>query len=115
MTEKLHRSLLLQELKETFPSITDDLNDQDGLLHLEVSIFCEFAQKAIDSGEKSLTKKCFSIASKYYIAGNQDMKNAIGLSFAKDLNFSNSKKNYRSWACELLSNELQGINSDFSG
>ncbi|MGX5175340.1 DUF7674 family protein [Aliikangiella sp. IMCC44653] len=96
MSDKLHRSLFVREVKEIFPSLADEVNDQDGLLTMEVSVLCDYAQRNINSKDKAELKKCFDLALKYYREGNQDMVNAIGLSFARDLNFSDTKKNQRS-------------------
>ena len=101
-------------MKEIFPSLIDEINDQDGLLTMEVSVLCDYAQKNIDSMNESELKKTFDLALKYYRGGNQEMINAIGLSFARDLNFSDSKKNSRSWAKKMISPVLLTIYEDFN-
>jgi len=99
--KKLHRSDFLKELKETFPSIRDDVSQQYGLLHLEMHSFCYFTRAAIDKGEKNDVIRAFQIAEKYMRYGNSEMQNAVGVSYLEHLNFSDGKVR-RSWAKCLL-------------
>jgi hypothetical protein len=46
--EDLHRSIFPKELKSAFPQLKDDINTQYGLLHLEMHVFADFAQRCIN-------------------------------------------------------------------
>jgi hypothetical protein len=93
----LHRSIFLKELKDTFPDLRADINAQHGLLHLEMGVFADFAQRAITLGDAKDVASCFKLAEKYYRDGNDHLKNAIGVSFVEHLDLRNAQ-----WAWELL-------------
>lgn len=99
--KKLHRSDFLKELKETFTAIREDINQQYGLLQLEMHSFCYFTRAAIDKGEKNDVIRAFQIAEKYMRYGNSEMQNAVGVSYLEHLNFRDGKVG-RSWAKCLL-------------
>jgi len=98
---KFHRSAFLKDLKETFPAIRDPVNQQYGLLHLEMSEFCHFTQAAIDGGNRDDVISCFQIAEKYVRYGNSSLVNAFAVSYLEHLNFNDGKVP-RSWAKRLL-------------
>ncbi|MGY8637335.1 hypothetical protein RAD15_33195 [Bradyrhizobium sp. 14AA] len=93
----LHRSVFLKELKDTFPDLRSEINAQHGLLHLEVGVFAGFVQRAIALGNAKDVALCFKLAEKYHREGNDQLRNAIGVSFVEHLNLGNAK-----WAWELL-------------
>lgn len=99
---KLDRSVLLKELKHHFPELRGDINSEGGLLHFEVGAFYQFTQSKIDAGEVEIVKQCFNLAEKYYLNGNSNVKNAIGVSFAECFNFNSTKKNKREWAWDIF-------------
>jgi len=98
----LHRSILLKELKETFPQLRDAINAQQGLLHLEVHVFADFVQHAIADGDKETVRLSLMIAEKYCNGGNAEMSNAIGVSFVEHLDLQKTP-----WAWELLGQNLK--------
>ena len=104
--QKLHRSEFLKELTSIFPQLTHELNQQLGLLHLEVHVFTRFVQSLIVTGDKSNLTKAFQIADKYLREGNGDITNALAVSFLEHLNFKDGKVS-RSWAEEYLSASLK--------
>ena len=98
----LHRSLFLKELKDAFPVLRADIDAQHGLLHLEMHVFANFAQRAIAAGNKKDVASCFKLAEKYCMDGNDDLQNAIGVSFVEHLDLRNAR-----WAWELLGPTLK--------
>jgi hypothetical protein len=98
----LHRSIFLKELKDTFPNLRAEINAQHGLLHLEMHVFADLAQRAIAVGNKKDVASCFSLAERYCMDGNDDLQNAIGVSFVEHLDLRNSR-----WAWELLGPALK--------
>jgi hypothetical protein len=98
---KLHRSDFLREAKALFPSLREDLNRQEGLLHLEMDVFYRFAQAAIDDGNRETTLKAFQFAERILRHGNPDLVNAVTVSFLETLNLEDGKK-ARRWAKGLM-------------
>jgi hypothetical protein len=100
--ETLHRSIFLKELKDTFPRLTDEINAQYGLLHLEMHAFSGFAQCCIADNDVAKVRLCFMIAEKYCNGGNADMRTAIVVSFVEHLDLRKAQ-----WAWDLLGPSLK--------
>jgi hypothetical protein len=105
---KLNRDAVVALLIESFPSIEDELKDETwaGLLHLEMACFARLTQGWIDNGEKAKLDKSFALARGFFINGDEDVKNAVYVSFLENLNFRDGKK-ARAWARERLPVELK--------
>ncbi|PPQ20979.1 hypothetical protein CV770_01680 [Bradyrhizobium sp. AC87j1] len=93
----LHRSIFLKELKDTFPDLISEINAQYGLLHQEMHVFADFVQRAIAVGHAKDVASCFEFAEKFYRDGNDQLQNAIGVSFIEHLSLQNAQ-----WAWDLL-------------
>lgn len=98
-----------------FPSLRGEINQEMGLLHLEIGVFKSFTQKMINDAKKDTVQKCFAIAEKYYLEGNAKLSNAIGVSYIKKLEFDDTDKNYRSWSWECLPESLKVVYIGFHG
>ncbi len=98
---KLHRSLFLKELRTTFPQLRRDLNQEHGLLHLEIDVFLRFVQMSIDSGDKDTLVTALRIADRFLQNGNGQMVNALTVSFLEHLNFEDGKVPRR-WAWDRM-------------
>lgn len=110
----MHRSEFLKVLKEAFPSLIDDLNRQEGLLHFEVKVFRDFTQRAIFDGDLELFSLCISIAERAYVQGNSKLKNAIDVSFVEELEFGDNTDKYQ-WAWDALPSVLKDLYINFHG
>ena len=102
-------SELMIALRERFPEIVEDLDDDcwKGLLHLEVAVLSRVAQAAITEGNKESVRRCFDFADWAFRTGDEKVKNAICVSFLEHLTFVDTKKRQRSWAYSMLSKTLQ--------
>ena len=98
---KLHRAVFLREVEQLFPEIREELNQQWGLLHLEIGVFCTFVRDRIDIGDNEAVQKAFTLADKYLREGNSSMVNAITVSFLEALNLEDGRVP-RAWARKLL-------------
>jgi hypothetical protein len=104
--KKLHRSLFLTELKTAFPQLRSDLNQEHGLLHLEIDVFTRFVQTLIDSGDKDALVTALQIADKFLRHGNGNTVNALTVSFLEHLNFEDGTIPRR-WAWECMTPVLK--------
>ena len=102
---RLHRSEFLRQAKELFPDLRPALNREYGLLNLEMHVFCDFVQAAIDAGDRERVTKAFAFCGKLLAQGNSDMVNALTVSLLEHLNFEDGQKP-RSWARPLMSPAL---------
>lgn len=115
MNDRLHRSQFIDELKEVFPELRRDINSEMGQLVFEIDIFRRFTQAKIDCGEVDAAKRCFSIAQKYYLTGNRQLREVIDTCYVEDLVFQDSKKTRRDWAWACFPTELKEAYTRFHG
>jgi hypothetical protein len=99
-----HRSILLKELKATFPELRAILNAEGGLLHPEMSRFAEFVRDAIRCRDEVTVKEALAIAGRHYRDGALALRNALAVSFVEHLSFRNDP-----WAWELLPATLKDV------
>ncbi len=111
----MHRSEFLKELKEKFPDLTNDINQEYGQLHFEVNVMRKRAQKAIYDGDRKSLDLLFNLASIGYEKGNSDLKDAIDVSFVEPLEFKETKKNNYKWAWESMPETLKQLYLAFHG
>ncbi len=101
--KRLHRSAFLREVKEAFPELRTPINQEYGLLNLEVHVFRDFTQAAIDREDRTTARKCLLLAERFFALGNSNLRTALAVSFVEDLDLSG----HRLWAWECLSSELK--------
>ncbi len=110
---RLHRSEFLRELKATFPEIREVVNQEHGLLHLEMHGFRNFTQSAIDGGRRDTVRKCFQLADKYIREGRKNLVNALAVFYLEDLNFEDGATQRR-WAKPLMSSAVAKLHSEIT-
>lgn len=99
----IDRHELVETVVRTFPSVEADIREQawSGLFHLEVSSFARYTQQQIDASNHSELKRCFGLVRRFLLEGDDDVKNAIGVSYLEHLNLRDQKKS-RSWALDEM-------------
>lgn len=104
----ISRERLVEEIVEAFPSLESDIRDETwaGLLHLEVSSFSRYTQKQIDSGDRLELKRCFELARRFLLQGDDAVKNAMYVSYLEHLNLKDEKIT-RSWALSGMPEPLK--------
>ena len=97
----------MRELREEFPPLRKDLDQEGwaGFLYLETGSFARYAQHAIDEHDTALVRRCFDFADRAARDGDDQVQNAIGVSFLEHLNLQDGKVP-REWAWELLTSGL---------
>ena len=75
------RSLVLRE----FPNLSQDFEEWNGLIHLQVSEFLGFTQSAIEARSFDVVSTCFGLADIALINGDDSLRNAIYVSFLEHL------------------------------
>lgn len=95
-----HQQFVEQLLTE-FPEIRDEVTDEAGLLHLEMSCFARRTQKAIDEENRADLKRCFDFASRVLENADPDVENAVIVSYLENLDFRDGERNHN-WAIEMM-------------
>jgi hypothetical protein len=70
-----------------FPSLREDFEEWEGLIHLQVSEFWRFTQAAIESRSFEVVTKCFELANVALVKGDDSLRNAIYVSYLEHLDF----------------------------
>jgi hypothetical protein len=94
------REMVLSE----FPSLLEGFEEWKGLLHLQVSEFRQFTQDAIEAHSFEVVSSCFQTAETALRDGNDELKNAIYVSYLEDLDF---RSDAAQQAKQLMPNELK--------
>lgn len=105
--KKSHRSEFLREVKDLFPQLTPELNNQTGLLSFEIEVVVRFLQTQIDQGERKTTERCFELLNFHFLNGNLSLRNLIQGAICEDLILENSTKRSREWVLRLMPQELK--------
>jgi hypothetical protein len=72
-------------LRAEFPEIREEVEAEEGLIHLQMMEFIVFTKNAIRAGDWALVKKCMSFADKVFCAGTPVVRNAISVSYLEEL------------------------------
>jgi hypothetical protein len=100
MNAPTFRELVLSE----FPSLIKDFEEWEGLLHLQVSEFRQFTQNAIEAHSFGVVSSCFQIATTALRDGDEELRNAIYVSYLEDLDF---RSDVAKQAKQLMPNQLK--------
>ena len=96
-----HRAEFLKELKQLFPQLRSSVNQQHGLMHLEVHEFERFVNSRIAEGDRESVAKAFQFLDRVLKNGSSELKNAVAVSFLEHMNFEDGRV-ARSWAARLM-------------
>ena len=94
------RDLVLNQ----FPSLREDFEEWEGLVHLQVLEFKDFTQHAIEERSFEVVSNCFRIAKAALLEGEDDLRNAIHVSYLEELDF---RSDAGKQAIPLMSSELR--------
>ena len=96
----------LNEILIVFPQLSEEINEDEGLLHLQIGSFSHLAQSFIDSGNAGEFSKVCSLFLKVFPRSEPPLENALNVSFLEHLDFIDGKCN-RSWAYKEMPHEMR--------
>jgi hypothetical protein len=70
-----------------FPELRAEIEDEDGLLHLEMAVFARHTQTAVDAGDWPTLKRCVHLAHELWERADPALKNALNVSYLEHLEF----------------------------
>lgn len=70
-----------------FPELREEVEYQDGLLHLEMHVFARLTQAAIDGADWTTLKRCVHLAHELWARADAALRNALNVSFLEHLSF----------------------------
>lgn len=80
----------LQEVKRTFPELRDQINHDNGLLHVEMGTLARHAQGLMDVGSTQEFARVVELLDRYFDPKNERLEhfnNAVFVSFLEHLSF----------------------------
>lgn len=83
------------------PGLTELLQEDDGLLSLQVGSLARHVQSLIDHGRADELRVCLALVERALGGGDATVVNALGVAFFEHLNFSDGKCK-RAWAWRSL-------------
>jgi hypothetical protein len=77
----------VQLVASAYSDLGPELEEHDGLEMVQMRIFCDHTQAAIDRGDMGAVVTCFDIADRVIADGDDSMRSAIRVSFLEELDF----------------------------
>jgi hypothetical protein len=78
----------LEQLVKDFPELHDAIQEDTGLLHLQMGSFARITQTAIDSGDFEKLRRLFALAGQFFRGAEPDLQNAFYVSYLEHLDFN---------------------------
>ena len=75
----------IETLVQTFPALCEEIEEWDGLLHLQMGAFARLTQQAIDQGDFNILDQCFALAHRTFHDADPELKNAFYVSYLEHL------------------------------
>jgi len=80
----------VEQLAIEFPELTEDIEEHEGLLHLQMAAFARITQAAIDAGDFEAVRRQFMFADRFFRGAAPDLENAFYVSYLEHLEFHGS-------------------------
>jgi hypothetical protein len=77
----------IASLLSEFPELTEEVRENEGLLHVQVGAFARHTEEAIASGDFAGVDRCFALAHRALHDADPPLKNAIYVSYLEHLDF----------------------------
>jgi hypothetical protein len=100
LTHHDFRRVLLEE----FPQLRQEIDDSDGLLHIEMGVFAEHTQRAKGRGDWLTYERCIKLADRMWANPDPALLNALNVSYLEYLDFD-GPRGPKAWS--LLTPPLQ--------
>jgi hypothetical protein len=79
----------IEALVKKFPALCEEIEEWDGLLHVQMGAFARFTQKAIDQKDFDTIDQCFHLAHRMFHDAESELKNAFYVSYLENLDLDN--------------------------
>ncbi|GBC59396.1 hypothetical protein DENIS_0335 [Desulfonema ishimotonii] len=102
----------VEEVLRLFPGAADELSEYDGLLHLQMGVFERHMTEAIERRDREVVVRGFMLAEKCYRQGDEEMKDAVDVSFAEGV-LALLSPDAKAWGWSLMPKLLRQLYTDF--
>ncbi len=106
----MDRDDFMRALRSAFPELRDELDDDTwrGLLHLETACLARATEQAMANGDRGTVRVHFEFVRRAWLDADDDVQNAIGVSYFENLDFRD-QKTHRSWAIAEIPQVLRPV------
>ena len=87
---KLSGTDFIAALVQAFPELDAEINEWDGLLHVQMGEFARLTQEAIGNRDSNKIDRCFALAHRTFHDADPELKNAFYVSYLENLHFKGS-------------------------
>jgi hypothetical protein len=77
----------IASLLTEFPELSEEVRDNEGLLHVQVGAFARRTEEAIARDDLACVDRCFALAHRAFHDADPPLKNAIYVSYLENLDF----------------------------
>ncbi|MCO6511074.1 MAG: hypothetical protein J5I65_09800 [Aridibacter famidurans] len=77
----------LREMLSLYPQLKEDVEENEGLLHCQMSALQRFAEDLCEKRKLEEARECFDFVDKYFVLARSDLLNAINVSFLEYFKF----------------------------
>ena len=85
---KLSGNDFINDLVQTFPDLKEEIEEWNGLLHVQMGVFARITQEAVEYGDISKIDQCFALAHRMFHDADPELKNALYVSYLENLDFN---------------------------
>lgn len=96
----------IKNIQAEFPEITGLIQEDEGLLHLQIATFSHLVQAFIDSGNRENFARACVLFTTLYSQAAPDLENALNVSFLEHLEFSDGDHERR-WAYSAMPESMR--------
>jgi hypothetical protein len=75
----------IEALVQTFPTLCEEIDEWEGLLHVQMGAFARFTQQAIDQRDFNTLDQCFALAQRLFNDADPELENAFYVSYLENL------------------------------
>ncbi len=91
----------IKKIEKEFPTISENLREDEGLLHVQIGEFSHLVQSFIDDENAVEFRRVCDLFVSLFVSASSELKNALNVSFLEHLNFTDGKKKRR-WAYNAM-------------
>lgn len=96
----------LTRIVAEFPSLSEEFDESEGLLHIQIAAWSHLTQKAIDEENRELFRKNCEVFCELYPNASADLENELNVSYLENLKFKDGAHR-RAWAYKAMPNMMR--------
>ncbi len=96
----------LARIEIEYPQISEEIQGDEGLLHIQIGTFSHLVQNFIDDNDAQAFEDACNLFVELFQEAAPELENALNVSFLEHLNFIDGKK-VRNWAYKVMPTSMK--------